>query len=122
MTRPSSRSLQGRKVAILVANGFNQQELMLAQRSLLDAGAHARIVSPESGLVHSWADDGWGHNYAIDAQLSEALGADYAMLVVPGGNRSMDKLKLTAHTKRFLGSFLAMQKPVALCGDALMLL
>ena len=113
-----SRPLLGVKIAVLVANGFHENDLTAIQKPLIQAGANIRIISSEHGLVHSWNGDGWGHHYAIDANLGAALGSDYAMLVIPGGARSMEKLKLTAHTKRFIGNFLAASKPVAVCGEA----
>ena len=122
MSKPPSKPLLGTKIALLVSNGFNEQDLTVVQRALLDAGANMRIVSAEQGLVHSWNGEGWGHHYAIDSPLGSALGADFSMLVIPGGTRSMDKLKLTAHTKRFIGSFMATEKPVAVCGDAINIL
>ncbi|MBI4031346.1 MAG: DJ-1/PfpI family protein [Proteobacteria bacterium] len=117
-----SKTIPGVKVAILVANGFNEAEMIAAQKALMQAGANARIVSPEPGLVNGWNGMEWGHHFAVDAPLSSALGADYAMLVIPGGTRSMDKLKITAHTKRFIGSFMAACKPVAAYNDALQIL
>jgi protease I len=107
-----SKPLNNVKVAILVAGGFNQPDMTQAQRALLDAGATVQIVSPDNGLVNGWEGKNWGHNFTVDAHLPKSLGADYNMLVVPGGQRSMDKLKLSAHTKRFVGSFFAAAKPV----------
>ena len=114
-----SKPLSGVKVAILVANGFDEADMTATQRALAAAGAFAKIISSEPGLVNSWTGEAWGHHFAIDAQLNAALGADYGMLVIPGGTRSIDKLKLTAHTKRFIGSFMAAQKPVAVWGNAM---
>jgi protease I len=93
-----------------------------AQRALIEAGALTKIISPDAGLVNGWAGDHWGHHYAVDAALATALSGDYDMLVVPGGQRSLDKLKLTAHTKRFINGFLVSDKPVVMYGDALHLL
>lgn len=114
-----SKPLSGVKVAILVANGFEEADMTATQRAMVAAGANARIVSPEPGLVNSWTGQAWGHHFAIDAALNSALGADFSMLVIPGGQRSIDKLKLTAHTKRFIGSFMAAQKPVAVWAGAM---
>ncbi len=114
-----NKHLSGVKAAILVANGFDETQMVAAHKMLLEAGAHVRIVSSENGLVNGWVDGGWGHNFAVDAPLGTALGADYGVLVVPGGKRSLEKLNLTAHTKRFVSSFVAAEKPVAVMGDAL---
>ena len=116
------KPLLGVKVAILVANGFSEQDMTTAQKSLIESGANVRIVSPENGLVNSWDGQGWGHHFAVDAPLGTALAADYAVLVVPGGQRSIDKLNLTGHTKRFVSSFMSASKPVVIMDDALHLL
>lgn len=112
-----SKPLFNVKVAMLVASGFNQQDMTQAQRALLDAGANVRIISPDNGLVNGWEGATWGHNFAVDSHISKALGADFGILVIPGGQRSVDKLKLTAHTKRFVGSFFAANKPVVVMNE-----
>lgn len=122
LNTPSSNALQGVNVAILIANGFQQDDFVEAQKSLLAQGANVRVVSSESGLVNGWSGDTWGHHFAVDKSLNTALAADYDMLVMPGGQRNVDKLKLTAHSKRFVNSFLMAEKPVAMMDDSILLL
>lgn len=109
------------KVAVLVANGFDEKNFIKAQKLLTDMAVHVKIISMNQGLVNGWNDEvnGWGHNYAVDTQLNGALGVDYDALVIPGGKRSMEKLKMTAHTRRFIASFMNANKPVAVMEDAL---
>jgi protease I len=118
MTKP----LLGEKIAVLVANGFCEKTLTEVQRAVAPLGASIRIISMDHGLVNSWNGEGWGLNFAADNTLSTALAADYTALIVPGGIKSMEKLKLTAHTKRFINGFLTTNKPVVMSGDALDLL
>lgn len=117
-----AKALQSLKIAVLISNGFNETEFLSIQKAMIEQGASLRIISTDSGLVNGWDGKGWGHNFAIDAQLNTALGIDYDALIIPGGQRSLDKLKLTAHSRRFIGSFLAALKPVACMGDAVQLL
>ncbi len=117
-----SKQMIGMKVAVLAANGVDQNDLTALQRALTEAGASAKLVSTDQGLVNGWDGKGWGHNFTVDAQLNTALGVDYDALIIPGGQRSLDKLKLTAHTKRFISSFIAAHKPVAVMEDAIQLL
>ncbi len=117
-----AKALQSQKVAVLMSNGFNETEFLMIQKAMIEQGAALRIVSTDSGLVNGWDGKGWGHNFAIDAQLNTALGIDYDALIIPGGQRSIDKLKLTAHSRRFIGSFLAAMKPVVCMGEAVQLL
>lgn len=110
------------RVALLVANGFMESEMTVVQRLFAGAGASVRTVSPENGLVNSWQGDNWGYNFAIDVPLNRALASDFDVVVVPSGSRSADKLKLTEHTKRFIGGFVAANKPAFMVGDSAQLL
>lgn len=123
---PSSNSkdkpLKGETIAILVASGFNEDDMTNAQRALTETGAKIKIVSTEQGLAQGWHDNIWSHYFAVEDQIASALAADYSMLLVPGGQRSLDKLKLSAHTTRFVKGFLNAGKPVALFSEAVQLL
>jgi protease I len=116
------KSLQSHKIAVLMSNGFCEADFLSVQKAMIEQGASLRIVSMDSGLVNGWDGKGWGHNFAVDAPLNTALGIDYDAVIIPGGQRSLDKLKLTAHSRRFVGSFLAAMKPVICMGDAVQLL
>lgn len=116
------KSLVGEKIAVLVANGFCEEDFTLMQRALQGSGANIRVISMDSGLVNSWNGSGWGLHFASDSVLSSALAADFSMLIIPGGQRSADKLKLTAHTRRFIGGFIDAQKPVVAMDEAVDLL
>ncbi len=113
------KALSGQKLAVLVANGFCEKDLTEMQRGLMKSGAIVKIIGMDQGLVNSWNGEGWGLNFPADQTLSTALGTDFSMLVIPGGQRSVDKLKLTAHTRRFIGSFMDARKPVVAFDDAL---
>jgi len=47
----TDKTLQGKKVAILVADGFEQVELTGPREALDAAGASTQIVSPAEGSV-----------------------------------------------------------------------
>src|SRR5690606_33168144 len=100
-----SKPLSGQKIAILVANGFDETDMTHAQRKLAALGATLKIVSTENGLVNSWVGTGWGHHFPTDGNVNTTLAADYDGVYVPGGKRSTDKLKENAHVKRILRGF-----------------
>ena len=112
------KPLAGLNVAILVANGFHEIEMTSFQRALIEAGSSPKIISVESSLAHGWQGKGWGHYHPVDKHLSDALAADYDVLLVPSGHRGHEKLKQTAHTRRFIGGFMMAFKPVLAMGDA----
>lgn len=117
-----SKPLSGHKIAILVANGFDETDMTHAQRQLAALGATLKIVSTENGLVNSWADGAWGHHFPTDANVNTTLAADYDGVYVPGGKRSADKLKESAHVKRILRGFFDAGKPMMMLGSAVELL
>lgn len=106
-------SLSGKTVAVLVANGFEELDMTEPQRALLAAGATPKVVSPEQGLVNGWHGKSWGHYFPVDISLSSALAADFDALLVPGGQRGLDKLLNSPHTMRFVRGFMDAGKPVA---------
>ncbi|HRK97787.1 MAG TPA: DJ-1/PfpI family protein [Alphaproteobacteria bacterium] len=116
------KPLAGMSAAILVANGFNEIEMTTFQRAILEAGGTPHIVSVENSLVNGWRGSNWGLNHPVDKPLSNALAADYDILVIAGGERSHEKLKTTAHSKRFIGGFMAAYKPVMAVSDAVKLM
>ncbi|MFK7839988.1 MAG: DJ-1/PfpI family protein [Bdellovibrionales bacterium] len=116
------KTLIGSKIAFLVANGLNERDLVEAQRVIQNLGADTRIISMDQGLVSSLNDQGWGLNFASDHALKASLAADYSAIVIPGGQRSIEKLQLTAHCKRFIRGFYDSQKPLCFMNEAQQLL
>lgn len=109
-------------VLILVANGVDEAQLTEVQRGLTKAGMTFCTVAPEQGLVNSWHGNGWGHYFPVDRMIGEALGSDFDVLALPGGERSVAKLKQNLHTRRLVNHFLDADKPVAAIGAGVGLL
>ena len=65
-------TLQGKKVAILVAEGFEQVELTGPRQALHEAGAETRIVSPAKGQVQGWNHFDKGEKFTVDVALDQA--------------------------------------------------
>ncbi|WP_119679647.1 DJ-1/PfpI family protein [Indioceanicola profundi] len=118
----TDQPLAGKNVAILVANGFEELEMTEPQRALLKLGANLKIISPEQGLVNGWHGTAWGHYFPVDKQVGDVLAADFDLLLLPGGERSVAKLVNNPHTRRILGSFMDAGKGVAAIGTGVSLL
>ncbi|HEY1096994.1 MAG TPA: DJ-1/PfpI family protein [Alphaproteobacteria bacterium] len=120
------KKLIGRRIVVMVANGFDERDFSLTQRLLASQGAMPKIISPENGLVNSWrAEDGkegWGHHFPVDSIVSTVLAADYDGMLIIGGHRSIDKLKENAHCRRIMRGFMDACKPVMLLGQAVAML
>ena len=112
------RSLLDKKIAILLATGFCDLDFGVFQKFFTSHGAHIKLISVEQGLVTSWNDSNWGHNYAVDMPLNQALASDFIACMIPGGKRSLEKLTLSAHSGRFVNGFLSAGKTVVAMNHA----
>ena len=105
--------LLGKKVAMLVADGFEQVELTSPKEALERAGAEVSIVSPEQDKVKGWQFVNWGDSFPVDVQLADAQADDFDALVLPGGVMSPDKLRGNEWALQFVRSFAEAGKPIA---------
>jgi protease I len=113
MSQSMNQQLNGKKVAILVANGFEQVELTEPKQALEQAGAQTQIVSPEQGQVKGWNHTEWGDSFPVDVPLSAANADDYDALLLPGGVMNPDHLRRNQQALQFVRSFFQAGKPVA---------
>ena len=107
------KKLNGKKVAILVADGFEQVELTGPQEALEDAGAETLIVSPNEESVAGWHHYDAGDLFDVDVPLSEADAGDFDALLLPGGVANPDQLRMKPEAVRFVKAFFDAGKPVA---------
>ena len=107
------KRLAGKKVAILVAEGFEQVELTGPRRALDDAGAETKIVSPARGEVQGWNHYDKGDKFKVDVPLAEADASDFDALLLPGGVANPDQLRMKPEAVEFVKAFVAAGKPVA---------
>jgi len=105
--------LEGKKVAILITDGFEQVEMTEPRKALEEAGAGIDIVSPAKGKVRGWKMTDWGDSFEVDVPLDEADAEDYDALLLPGGVANPDKLRMSDTAVQFVRAFLQTGKPIA---------
>ena len=108
-----SRDLQGKRVAILVARGFEQVELANPRRALDENGATTLVVSPERSEVRGWNMTEWGESVPVDVPLREARVEDFDALLLPGGVMSPDHLRTNPAAVLLVRRFFEAGKPIA---------
>ena len=108
-----ANELRGKRVAILVADGFEQMEMTEPRKALEEAGADARIVSPAEGQVKGWNTKDWGDTFPVDVPLDRADPDQFDALVLPGGVMNPDKLRVNPKAVAFVRAFFDAGKPVA---------
>jgi protease I len=100
-----AKQLNGKKVAILVANGFEQVELTQPKQALEEAGAATTIVSPEKDKVRGWDFTDWGDDFTVNVPVQDASADDFDALLLPGGVMNPDKLRTNEWALQFVRQF-----------------
>jgi protease I len=108
-----SNQLQGKRIAILVANeGVEQVELTEPLEALRDAGAKADLLAPEAGEIQAFNHLDKGDTFKVDKVVGDADASDYDGLVLPGGVANPDQLRTSEEAVEFTRAFFAAGKPV----------
>ncbi len=107
-------TLNGRRVAILAADGVERVELEQPRQALDDAGARTEVVSITGGEIqarnHDLEDAG---TFAVDQLVGAVSVDDYEALLLPGGTVNPDKLRMESAAVQFVRDFVRSGKPVA---------
>jgi protease I len=105
--------LDGMKVAILAAEGFEQAELLEPMKALKEAGAQTSVVSPAKGEVQGWKHYDKADKVPVDIPLDSADATQFDALMLPGGVANPDQLRTMPAAVSFVRSFFDAGKPVA---------
>jgi protease I len=105
--------LEGKKVAILATDGFEQSELLEPLKALRAAGADALIVSPKAGRIKAWNHTHWGEEVEVDFTLEQTEADGFDALVLPGGVMNPDQLRMEPKAVQFVKDFALTRKPIA---------
>lgn len=108
-----TQDLNGLKVAILVAEGFEQVELTEPKKALEAAGAQTQIVSPAKGRVQGWNHFEKGDRFPVEVPLEQANSREFDALLLPGGVANPDQLRIIPKAVQFVREFFDAGKPVA---------
>ena len=117
------QSLDGKKVAILAADGFEERELVEPRDAVQGAGAEVHVVSLEAGSIQGVRNDVEpGATVPVDRTVDDASPDDYDALLLPGGLKNPDTLRQHEGAVAFVRSIVEAGKPVgAICHGAWLL-
>ena len=107
------KKLHGLRVAILVADGFEQSEMTEPKKALELEGAEAIIVSPVKDKVRGWKSKSWKDEFPVDVELSQARPETFHALLLPGGVLNPDSLRMNPEAVDFVKAFVSSGKPIA---------
>lgn len=117
-TYTSSTKLNGKTIAIVAANGFNEAQMAEVQRTILSQAGVTKVISLETGLISGVNVNGWGLNFPVDLAFGDVLSSDFDGVIVIDGDASLEKLTESAHVKRILNGAVDASIPVMLAGGA----
>lgn len=109
------RSLQGKRVAILMTDGVEQVEYVEPRRFLEQHGAQVVLISPKEkgdevqGFNHLTPAD----HFEVELDVRDARAGDFDALVLPGGVANPDSLRLNNTAIAFIREFARENKPIA---------
>jgi protease I len=109
--------LQGKRIAIIAADGVEQSELEEPRQAVEDAGATTELISLEEGEIQAMQSDiNKGDTFEVNRVIGDADVADYDGVILPGGVANPDNLRQDEDVIRFLQDFFKTGKPVgAIC-------
>lgn len=105
--------LEGKKVAILATDGFEESELMEPKKALDNADVKTHVISLNSGEIRGWKNGNWSESISVDKAVSEVNANEYNALVLPGGVINPDQLRRNPNAVEFVRGFFKDHKPVA---------
>jgi protease I len=106
-------TLEGKKIAILAADGVEQVELTEPRKALEDAGATTDLVSFEAGEIQGFNHLDHADKLKVDKALDEVSADDYDGLLIPGGVANGDFLRADENAVKFTADFAKAHKPIA---------
>lgn len=108
-----AQGLNGKTVAVLATDGFEQVELTEPVKALKAAGATVHVIAPKPGRIQGWNHHDKGDTVAVDATLEGADAGRYDALMLPGGVINPDALRLEPDAIAFIRGFVQSGKPIA---------
>ena len=107
---------EGKKLAILATDGFEESELFSPKAAIEAAGGSVEVISLKPGDIQGLKHMERGRSIHVDKTLADANPEDYDAILVPGGLFNPDRLRTEKDALRFAGAFVKHHKPVfAIC-------
>ena len=111
-------SLQTRKVAMLAADGVDEESLTSVKNMLMNEGAIVEIIAPRLGYITS----DQGTQIPVERSFLTTPSVVYDAVYVPGGTNHVASLEADADAVHFLNEAYRHCKPIAAHLDALQVL
>ena len=104
------------RVLILATDGFEEWELFGPRQILQTHGAEVVLASPRLDPIQATVHDDPGKTIRPDLTVEQASAENFDALVLPGGVRNPDQLRMNAGAIQLIRNFAEQEKPIgAIC-------
>jgi protease I len=104
------------RVLIVATDGFEEWELFGPREILSKRGAEVVLASLKRDPIQATIHDDPGKTIRPDLTVDEAKAEDFHALIIPGGVRNPDQLRMHAQVVELVREFHAQGKPIgAIC-------
>jgi protease I len=104
------------RVLIIATDGFEEWELFGPREILTKRGAEVVLASPKRDQIQATIHDGPGKTIRPDLTIDEARADDFDALILPGGVRNPDHLRMNVKAIALIKDFAGQGKPIgAIC-------
>lgn len=118
-----TQDLNGKRIAFLATDGFEQIELTRPWDDIKAAGAEVVLIAPESGEIQGFNHHDKADRFTVDMIVDDANAKDFDGLVLPGGAINPDALRMNKQAVQFVRDFFSQHKPVAaICHGPILLI
>jgi protease I len=104
------QALEGKTIALLATDGFEDSELTQPLEALRLAGAKVVVISDDSDDYISGKNE---TDIDVDRLVNDVRADDFDGLLLPGGVANPDKLRTNTDAVSFVRAFFEQHKPVA---------
>ena len=112
------QGVEGKRIAALLSDGFEEIELTEPFRALEEAGAIVTIVGLDDRSrtrIRAKRDLDEGTSAKAEELVADCTAEDFDGLLIPGGF-SPDRLRTSAEVQRLVGEFDVAKKPIFIVG------
>ena len=105
--------LKGKRVAIILTDGFEQIEMTSPREALEKAGAKCVLIAPKDGEVQGFKHHDKADKFKVDLTLDKANPSEFDALILPGGVINADAIRIEKTAQQFVQELDRAGKPIA---------
>ncbi|MEO6225733.1 MAG: type 1 glutamine amidotransferase domain-containing protein [Sphingomicrobium sp.] len=101
------------RILIMATDGFEESELFGPRAILQQRGAEVRLAALTEHPIQATVHDDPGKTIRPDMIIDQARAGDFDALILPGGVRNPDQLRMHANAIALIRAFAEANKPIA---------